>query len=211
MAFVPVPNTALVEIRMTQDVQEVENTLYFEFDAPPDSTVLGALGEAILNWWTTNLAALLWSGLNVREIVCTDLTTATGPQVATVPETATHGTGGGQGLPNNASLSISFRTGFRGRSFRGRNYIIGLLESQTNSPNEVEQATVDAFVAAYTALLPVAEALSATWVVASRFSGVDGDHKPIPRTTGLTTPILSVVAADNIIDSQRRRLPGRGK
>jgi hypothetical protein len=49
-------------------------------------------------------------------------------------------------------------------------------------------------------------------VIASRFSGVDPDTgKPIPRTAGVTTNVITVVAADLVIDSQRRRLPGRGQ
>jgi len=47
--------------------------------------------------------------------------------------------------------------------------------------------------------------------VASRFSGVDGDGKPIPRTAGVVTPISNVIVVDRVLDSQRRRLPGRGQ
>jgi hypothetical protein len=47
--------------------------------------------------------------------------------------------------------------------------------------------------------------------VASRFSGVDSNGKPIPRSEGIGTPITSVTVVDPIIDNQRRRLPGRGR
>jgi hypothetical protein len=64
----------------------------------------------------------------------------------------------------------------------------------------------------YEQLLPTGTILTdGTWVIASRFSGVDGDGKPIPRAVGVTTPVTSVVIVDGIVDSQRRRLPGRGK
>jgi len=48
-------------------------------------------------------------------------------------------------------------------------------------------------------------------VVVSRFSGVDADGHPIPRTTGVSTLVASVAIVDPVIDSQRRRLPGRGQ
>jgi len=47
---------------------------------------------------------------------------------------------------------------------------------------------------------------------AQGFGGVDPDTgKPIPRAEGVTTPVQSVVITDTIVDSQRRRLPGRGR
>jgi hypothetical protein len=44
----------------------------------------------------------------------------------------------------------------------------------------------------------------------SRYSGVDEDGRPIPRVAGETADILSVLVVDATVDSQRRRLPGRG-
>jgi hypothetical protein len=45
----------------------------------------------------------------------------------------------------------------------------------------------------------------------SRYSGIGTDGKPIPRTEGIATPVTQVVITDHTIDSQRRRLPGRGR
>jgi hypothetical protein len=44
----------------------------------------------------------------------------------------------------------------------------------------------------------------------SRFSGVDEDGRPIPRVAGISTVVLSYGVTDNNLDSQRRRLAGRG-
>jgi hypothetical protein len=84
------------------------------------------------------------------------------------------------------------------------------VEEQTVGANTFSDATVDAFITAYEQLLTVGSIISAEWVIVSRFSGVDADKKPIPRAAAVITPITAVTVVDNIVDSQRRRLPGRG-
>lgn len=210
MASVPVANTAEAEVRMLLDAQHVENTLYFEYGAPPDASQLLSLGNGLISWWTTNMAPLTPASTVLSEVVCTDLTTPTGPQATAVPLASTPGTMGTTVLPSNDSFTISFRTALRGRSYRGRNYIVGLGASQVAGNNMV-LGYADAFVTAYEALFALATAEGCTWVVVSRYSGVDPvTKKPIPRAAGVVTPITTVLYVDLVVDSQRRRLPGRG-
>lgn len=210
MPFVPVANTALVETRMTLDSQQVENTLWVEFPAAPSAADLLTLANDIDSWWEGSYAPLVSDGVQLREVVVTDMTTASSGQVSVAPAVAAFGGQSSPDLPSNASLTVSFRTALRGRSFRGRNYLVGLTED-TNTGNIVNSPFIALVIAAYEELLSGGGALSAgEWVVASRFSGVDVNGNPIPRAAGVTTPIISVVVVDNVIDSQRRRLPGRG-
>jgi hypothetical protein len=211
MAFVPVPNTALAEIRMTADLQQVENTLWFEFADVPTAEQLVTLATNLTTWWGTVIQPIVWEGVQLREILCTDESSETGAQGVFATADPTFGELALPPLPTSVSLAVSFRTGSRGRSFRGRNYVVGLVEDQTDGANTFTDAVVSAFQAAYAGLITVASDSDCTWVVASRFSGVDGDGKPIPRETGVTTPITSVLVVDNVVDSQRRRLPGRGR
>jgi len=211
MPFVPVANTALAEIRMIADLQEVENTLYFEKATALTEGDLNDLGDALITWWEDNMAPNIWAGVTVSEVVCTDLSSASSLQVSRVPAAPLTGALSVPGLPTSVSLTISFRTALRGRSFRGRNYIVGLTEGQTTGANTVDSSLSDAFVTAYEQLLTLAGDLGLQWVVVSRFSGVDADEKPIPRAAGVTTPITTVLVVDNVVDSQRRRLPGRGR
>lgn len=211
MPFVPVTNTVLAELRMTADNQFVENTLYFEYLTLPTLTEMTTLGQALIDWWDANIAPLIWIGVELREVVITALNSSTGLQATVVPATTQLGELNVSALPMNVSLTVSFRTGLRGRSFRGRNYIVGLVEGQTTAANEIVSATSAAFVDAYSLLLDFGQDIGASWVVVSRFSGVDGNGDPIPRAAGVTTPITSVLVVDNIVDSQRRRLPGRGR
>jgi len=211
MPFVPVPNCVEAEIRMTWDLQEVENTLYFDFGDTPTVGGMVTLMNDLFDWWTTNMAPLIFGGVQLREIVVTDISSATGPQVSFTPPIAEFGSASGASLPNNVSFTVSFRTASRGRSFRGRNYVVGLTEGAVVG-NTVDTAVVNAYIAAYAELKNSPILDDGVWSVVSRFSGVNPTTgKPIPRTTGIATPITSVIVVDSTIDSQRRRLPGRGK
>jgi len=210
MTFVPVDNTVLVEMRMTEELQNVENTLYFHRNTAWDVTDMNGLGDDMISWWEASIAPLVWAGLQLREVAVTDLTSAIAPAVTRTPAGVLIGELGGDHLPNNVSLAISFRTANRGRSFRGRNYICGLVESQATG-SVVDEAVLTAYAAAYNLLPGVVAAVDATWVVVSRFSGMGGSpRKPIPRAAGLHTNVTTAVFTDNVVDSQRNRLPKRG-
>jgi len=209
MPFVPAANTVLVELRYTQDAQEVENTLYFQSASAPDEAGMTALGEAILTWWGAQLQTLISNECELRECLLTDLTTDSGPSVTVVTGLPLLGTSDGEAAPQNATACISFRTGFRGRARRGRNYIVG-LPNQYVASNTLNSAYMAAAVTAYDTLRSDADAIGWTQVVVSRFSGstiVDGKKVPTPRETALVTPVTSVLFADSTVDSQRGRLP----
>lgn len=212
MPFVPVLNTAEAQLVVRLDSQTMENTLFFQLPTDPSAADLLSLGGDLIAWWGDNIAPQVSAAAELIEIVCTSLTSDTSPSVTSVPPVAALGLVSGDFLPTNASLAVSFRTNLRGRSFRGRNYVIGLTESQVTG-NHVSNVSVAAYKAAYEVLLPAGGAFTDdwAWVVVSRFHGVDVNHKPIPRTAGVRTAVTSVVIVDDVIDSQRRRLPGRGR
>jgi hypothetical protein len=60
-------------------------------------------------------------------------------------------------------------------------------------------------VAAYNGLLALASNIQVVWCIVSRFSGGQ------PRTAGEVYPVIAALVTDNVADSQRRRLPGRGR
>lgn len=204
MAFVPALNTVMAEVRQTIDGQQIENTLYFQSDDPPTVASMTTLGTGIAVWWEDFVLVRQSNQIEFREVYLTDLTTATAPTVTIGPFTGKVGGVGVDSCPNNAAFCVSFRTAGRGRSARGRNYVAGLPESEV-----VRSRLVGAFrtqlVAAYEEILPPdALAPGYTWVVVSRFTA------GAPRVTALVQPITAVSSVDDVVDSQRRRLPGRG-
>ncbi len=211
MPFIPVENVALIEALMLYDGQKVENTLYCLNDAGWDAASLTEVATEFRDWWAASYAQLCSSEVSLRAVQATDLTTDTAGQVV-VDGAGALGLVGGGGMPSNVSLAVSFRTGLRGRSFRGRNYVVGIGGTFQEGINELDEDFITNVGVQYTNLLTDVFTGDFVWVVVSRFSGVDPDtHKPVPRETGVATPVTNVVVVDNTIDSQRRRLPGRGQ
>jgi hypothetical protein len=204
MAFIPVPNVVLAEIRMTLDFQRVENTLYFEFPAAPAPSDLVNLGDDLLAWYTALMAPLQSSFVALREIYLTDLTSSTGPTHSVSPATLVTGGITGEVEPSNVTIATSFRTNQRGRSFRGRNYFVGVAAAQL-AQNTFTPAFITSLKNVYDQLPASLPLSDATWVVVSRFSN------NAPRVAGIATPVSAVVVVDPTVDSQRRRLPGRGR
>ena len=106
--------------------------------------------------------------------------------------------------PNSAALAVSFRTAARGRTARGRNYVFGMPQAYLVS-NSFSAPFVNGVQSAYNTLIGVAADNGYTWVVASRY------ENNAPRTSGLTRPVTAAVVVDEVLDSQRRRLPKRGQ
>lgn len=209
MAYVPVENTAMVELRYLLNGEPVENTLYFHGETAFDTTSLNALGLAIRDWWVTDVFPIQSVHASLREVFVTDLTTATSGAVSVTAGLPSSGALTGESMPNNVAPCISFKTAQRGRSFRGRNYLIGFSVDQV-SDNDVAPTVITDYTEAYNNLLAVAGALDLTWVVVSRFSGftlVDGKKVPTPRAAGLSTPVVNALFTDTTVDSQRGRLP----
>lgn len=205
MPFVPVPNVCAVHIRYTAQLQQCENILYFAADGGWDSSQLVDIAGEVGAWWQTELRPITSAGVQLREVYAEDLSSATGPTGTSTPATPTFGQNTSPAMPANVSLAVSFRTALRGRSFRGRNFFVGLCENQV-ADSAVLSDTVSAIQAAYTLLLPSGGQFTrGIWSVVSRYSN------GAPRAVGVSTFVTSVVVVDAVVDSQRRRLPGRGK
>jgi len=203
MAFVPVPNTALFEIRYTLFDQLIENTLWFEEALPWTTSTLADQCEFLHDWVVAELFPSMSSDITLREVFGTSMESATAPTGSFVPVTPPAGDVPTGSEAGNVALGVTFRTGQRGRSFRGRNYIAGIPTS-SRTGNQINSAFAVNMVAAYQMLADSFGAMLGTFVVVSRYSG------GAPRVAGVTTPVLVVATHDLNIDSQRRRLTGRG-
>lgn len=203
MPFVPVPDTVEVNLRQRLFGQQVENTMYFLFGAgTPSVSDMNTLAVSVENWFVANVMLYLSQDLTYHETFVTDLSTATSPTGLSI---AAQGTAGGvaqPSLPGNATICASFRSVARGRSSRGRNYLAGLPESIVTG-NVVGSASLAGITAGYDVILTTPFA-GWTWVVVSRYTA------GAPRVTGVTFDVISAGFVDDLVDSQRRRLTGRG-
>jgi len=209
MPFVPVPDTIEVDVNYLLDAQIVQNTMYFHSDTGWDAASISAWLTEMKDLISSDLMPFLSSALELFELVGKLLDAASSISATVSLSTPVSGSDINSMLPNNATYTISFRTGLSGRSFRGRNYVPGLTSGSV-SQNVIDSTTRTGILDFYTTLAALAVSEGYEMVVVSRYSGVDVNGDPIPRVTGVATPIVSFGTADFTVDSQRRRLPGRG-
>lgn len=164
-----------------------------------------SLGGLVLAGWVTNVIPRQSTDLTLREIVVTDLTAADAGTVTVPVTTPTAGTVGSQSLPGNCAFCVSLRSAFRGRSSRGRIFIAGLPESST-SLGRVDAGLAAEYVAAIEAMRELEDDPNpwSLMIVSKR-------HNNAWRTEAAQFQVQAVTMVDTVIDSQRRRLIGRGQ
>lgn len=203
MPFVPAPNTAMVELIYNYQGQIAENVLYFRGAVPWTTVSLNALAADVLTWWSTRVKGLQPAQVSLTSIRLTSLESEVAPRVDYV--TGLPQVGGDASLapmPNNVTVVTTFLTALRGRSFRGRSYWIGLSEQQVLGNFITNSVRTDIQVA-WNSLATDVNENGAAHVVVSRITG--GVQRPVAVVTDITG-----YRTDDGIDSQRRRLPGRG-
>jgi len=204
MAFVPVPNTAKVAVMAHLNGQQYVNTTYREKALGWTSTDLFNLATEMMEWATTRFLTLVHTSFALDLVQCVDISVDGGAQATVAAPAASFGLKGGLCMPNNVAYTVSFRTGRTGRSYRGRNYVGGISDSSVEGVNLVKPAFRAECVDVFNDLIGGTIVTQGAWVVVSRF------HDKVPLTTGVTTVVNTVLTVDNVLDSQRRRLPGRG-
>lgn len=203
MAFQPAPGIVAVELRGVLHGQRVENVLHFR--------AIGSISQASLQGLVNAIGALVASEAYLAywpvefqwtEIYARDLSVSIGVQASDSSVAGEVGTGG-VGMPGNVTIAITLRSGLTGRSARGRVYWMGLTEGSV-----VGNAVSGPVVAGYVDVLEDirAEALTAGFelVVLSR------QQNGVLLANAIGYDVVTIGATDLNVDSQRKRLAGRG-
>jgi hypothetical protein len=201
MAFIPVPNTVACRLFHEFLGQPITNTLYVNYNSQPDFTDLTTLASLLATQWAQKIMPQLSNQVQFRSISLRDLTTASGAVYDySGPPLPIFGGVAGPPLPSSVAIVLSLRTGLAGRSFRGRLFLGGFSETQSdgnymfgNLPNVLRDALVD--------IVDAITSLDRRVVVVSRFSGGQ------PRTTAVVTPVTAILARTVRVATQRKRLP----
>jgi hypothetical protein len=201
--FVPLPNTMEANLRFLLGGQKIENVFHFSYDGASFGVAASEVSAMIQNEFWHLLRNHLSGSVAFKEIYLVDMNSADGGTYTAPIIIDPLGAGGDTVLPNNVAFCVSLRTEKRGRSFAGRSYVSGLTPTQVDG-NYLHASTANAIIAAYENLRAVAATSTLPLVVASR------KHAGVYRTLGVVTPVSAVVYKDLVLDSQRRRLPGRG-
>ena len=203
MAFQAVPDTVSIQIIYTSNAVFVQNSFYAELVGGYTLADLVALaagidGQVAGTWLAQQNPNAIYVRTEVRGLAFeNDLT-------------ATNSTSNGPGVfvseaaPNNVTLSVKKTSGLTGRSARGRTYWIGIPRTQLEAVNE------NLFMPAYVTAVENAVDSIRTQIIAlpswipvlvSRFTA--GVQRPV----GVTFAWNGTTCVDNIVDTQRGRLP----
>lgn len=202
MAIKPVPGTARISWLLRLHGSQVVNTLHVTGPDLQTGEGLTTLAQAARDAYVANVLPTLSSQLVLEGVNALDLNSALGPSVS-LPAGLVAGGIGQPSHPSNVAFCITLQTTARGRSGRGRMYLAGIR--QDAGPNStVDPQTRTSLVVGVTDLVADLASVGYQAVLVSRYGGKA--ERPVP----LVLPIVAVRSVDAVLDSQRRRLPGRG-
>lgn len=203
MPFQPVPDTAKVAVVATYLVSDVVNTFHFKRSGSWGASELEDLVGAVAAAWVASVMPSLSANMALRRIESRGLRSDGDVAVEFVFSPVVSGGRGGDSLPGSIAFAVTHLTGLAGRSYRGRTFFGGLAEADV-SGDLLDAGRADALRNGLESVRQQASAQGWTMVVVSR------TNNRTPRAQGLTIPVTGFRWRDRIVDSQRRRLTGRG-
>ena len=202
--FTTFPQVIQFEAVYNWDGQICQNVIHYRGSIGFTATNVVPLCAEFVSKWNATMKAYMPSVLSLTGIKVTDLSSQSGWTFFYQTGLPIVGTSAGASLPNNCAVVITKRTGKRGRSYRGRIYQPGLTELHTTG-NVVQTTPLNAFIAFWEDMRFFDTGVVECYMqVISRFQ--DGVQLAVGEATDVTN-----LTSEGTVDSQRRRLPGRGK
>lgn len=198
MAFVGNANALRYVFHLERNSDSWVNVFHTRLVGPHTAAQLDTQAEFAYNIYANSLLPPLAA---ITELVAVDCYSMASPEapvghyVAATPET---GTGSGEVLPLQSAAVLTWRTGGRGRSARGRSYISGWSEGAA-SDNALIPGAAASILAAGQAFLAAWLAAEEPLVIYSTQSG--GVDRPVASLFDVTACELRTA----IFGSQRER------
>lgn len=203
--FIPAPKTASVEWIYSLGGVVAENQVHVEAATNFTDTMLADLWTLCKDWWVASLKPVIATTCSFNRLRCKALHASIAPVLDQVVLPAQIGSDSQTPLGNNVSFVVKLTTGNAGRSARGRWYVAGLTALSSNNGTTVNSGRAGAYVNAIGDLKANLEAAGLTLVITSF------RNEKAWRSEAVNYPVLGVVYTDLNLDSQRRRLVGRGR
>jgi len=205
MPFVPVPNTAQVQMVYAAAGVTAQNTLYFMRDAGWDEASLQALAEDCVEAWETNCAPHVTEDWALVRTIATNLESDVGLKQIWQPALAIQGGIVGVSAPANVTFAVKFAAPRRGRGINGRIFQIGLSETSVGV-GTITSVYANAICAGWRDFAAEVEAASdCQHVICHKWAGNE------PLDEGFTESVMAYTFSDLSIDSQKLRLPDHKK
>lgn len=191
------PSVARVVLNVVRDTRHFVNTFHATRldEAELNAADLESIGNVFADWWNNTYNQRCMPNIVGQSVVVTKLDPSDPLQDESILVTG-GSYGAGTIEPADATLSVSWRTGLAGRKHRGRFYIFSLSSAYTTSLDTITGGEASLLLGAANDLIVRMAAASKQLVV-------------FHRSDDTFTPIVSALVETNI-DSQRKRLPGRG-
>lgn len=200
MAFQPVLNTARANVRFAANGVPAEWRWHFTHLGAYTQAEIDALAAGIDAAVDAYFLPIIRANYSYVETYVRGLTSEFDLE-------ATNDTNAGPGLvatgtplSQQSSFVGSLRTGLTGRSARGRTYAVGLSESQTLNSRAMGATYVADWIDALADMVTAMQAID--WALAVVQFISDG----APLVNGVARLVTDIVAANNNIDTQRRRV-----
>lgn len=203
MAFISTPNCVRTDIQFLIDSQQVHNVIWAQRSANWTQAEREDLNDAIHTWWTGTAKSFFPPQIALTQINTVNQESDSAPSSLLVISPVEPGTSASTAVPNNVAACCTLRTALRGRSYRGRIYLAGNPTTDLQDQISWTTGALANFIVILQALNSAITALGAIWVVVSKF------HNKVARVAGVPTAITAI-SVDSFVDSQRRRLGGRG-
>ena len=203
MDFIPSPNTVRVEMIYASNGQHVENVLNYTHTGTLTEENMFHLGDNCADRYNTTFKLHQHNACALIAVKVTQLDAQDAPAIVWNSFPPIAGLAPGNTTPNNVTCAIQLHTAKRGRSYNGRLFHCGMPEVAYRG-NDMYGPEMILLQAAYEAWMSFAvDGITFTLVVLSRF------HLKAPRAVAVCTPVQSISVSPHV-DSQRRRLTGRG-
>jgi len=195
-----IPNNPLVcrvNLVFRADTRHFINSFHVSDPAGWDLAKMQVISNAFKSWWANDYRDNVSNQVNLEQVQVRLYDPSNPLALDDTVGLPLAGLRASIHEPYNVTVTMSWRTGLAGRKYRGRTYVPGLTEDQTNTDDTINSTVVSELAAAAQALLLAIASTTADFIIWH-------------ASTNTFTKVITFVI-DFILDSQRRRLPGRGR
>lgn len=206
----PVPGVLRVVLEGFVDTSSADtlwaNVLHFGYSGgPPSNSDCTAIGTAMANFWSTNMAPECPSPTTLQSVTVTDLTS---PTAAEGEALVLHpGTRGDDSIPANAAVLISYGTGLRYKGGHPRTYLYCLGNADLQGATNWSTAATAEVQSHWQSFLTNCSAINVGTTSVNSFGAVRYRGKFLPNAGPphfyLTNPIFLHIAPSQAIARQQ--------
>jgi hypothetical protein len=197
MAFVRIVNTWRVSLvfQYTGGLTAVNTFSVLDVGGVRNAARATTIAGAFISWWNTSMKASSNTTVSLIQVNVLDLDSATGVSVTDTSGLPIAGTNSNAPAPQNAAPVVTLRSTGRGRSFRGRSFVVGTGQESfdTGDGTTMNSTAISAYTSAYTDLI-------------TAISGITSCNLAVGSRTLGTSVVVTSAQARSHIGTQRRRV-----